>query len=191
MGDTARSGYRWRFFSGLALAVSPRAGIPVLTLFLMLGITTLGVMPFWRHFGLFFGGGLIVLLPTFIIALPYGLEPYVFWVYKFSALILPVSSPVPGIITIVKAAFPVALLTLAGFFRGFHLSEFRQRRSVWILGALAVTNFIGLWSCRHPYMQHFLMTFPFLGFFAGLGYDQLIGSWPARRWLPGRCSGTG
>jgi hypothetical protein len=171
-------------FLGLALAISPRAGIPVLTLFLTLGGAGWGVKPPLKLIGLFFLSGLVVLLPTIVVAMPYGLEVYAFWVYKFSALLLPISSPIPNIINIIKTSFPVAILTLLGMYRVLRHKELRQRRSVLLIGALSVTGFWGLWACRHPFMQHFLMTLPFLGLMAGLGYDELFGSLQSRHWLP-------
>jgi hypothetical protein len=63
-------------FLGLAVGISPRAGIPVVTLFITLGVTSLGVKPLLKLIRLFFIGGLVVLLPTLVLAMPYGLEPY-------------------------------------------------------------------------------------------------------------------
>jgi hypothetical protein len=169
---------------GLALAISPRAGIPNLSLFLLLGWAALRVMPFLRLVGFFSIGGLIVLLPTIVIALPYGVEVYAFWVYKFSASILPVSSPLYGIINISKSAFPIVILTLIGYYAILRRSELRSQKSVIMISILAVINFGGLWACRHPFMQHFLMSVPFLGLMAGWGYEAVINQSLNWRWMP-------
>jgi len=80
----------WIFIClGLALGFSPRAGIPVAILFLMIAIFGLKKIPFLSFLIFFVIGGIIVILPTVIQALIYNPELYFYWVYYFSATLYP------------------------------------------------------------------------------------------------------
>jgi hypothetical protein len=168
---------------GIAVAFSPRAGIPSLTLFLTFffcnpipakGTEKKKVRLYSLRLLYFFLGGLIVALPTFLLALKYGIEEYIFWVYYYSASLSPRFSPLPNLINILKSAAPMALLCLVGAYTAIRTGAWRRDRSLHLLGALTVTGIFGLWANRAPYMQHFLMTVPFIGFFGGIGFDSLV-----------------
>ncbi|MFH1861287.1 MAG: hypothetical protein ABH878_00610, partial [bacterium] len=68
------------FCLGVAFGLSPRAGIPSLTLFLILAFFGFRILSFFRTFITFFAGGIIVLLPTLLLAIYYGFNEYIFWV---------------------------------------------------------------------------------------------------------------
>jgi len=173
---SGRDGYRLAgFFLCLAGAVafSPRAGIPALTLFLALGFLSRDALPRRRLFAVFLGGGVLVLIPTLLLALPYGLEVYLFWVFKFSASVLPVFSPLIILQDILRGTWVLLPLVLAGALAPLWAPSLR-RRSYALLLIMAGANLAGLWASTHPYMQHFLMTLPFVGLLAGPGYDQIM-----------------
>ncbi len=167
----------------MAVAVSPRAGIPSLTLFLAFFLCNPipaadGKRARIQHYLLrwrnFFLAGLIVIFPTLLLALRYGFEEYIFWVYYYSASLSPRFSPLPNLINILKSAAPMAILCLLGAYTVIRTSELRRDRSLRLIGALAITGIFGLWANSAPFMQHFLMTMPFIGFFGGIGFDRLV-----------------
>lgn len=168
---------------GTAVAISPRAGIPSLTLFLAFFLcnpipaaddTKKKIPPYLIRLRDIIPAGLIVAFPTLLLALFYGFEIYFFWVFYYSASLSPRFSPLPNLINILKSAAPMALLCLLGAYSVIRSSELRRDRSLRLLDAMAVTGFFGLWANRAPYMQHFLMTIPFIGFFGGIGFDRLV-----------------
>jgi len=156
---------------GLALGFSPRAGIPVATLFLMLAIFSLKKIPLSNFLIYFVIGGMIVVIPTLIQAVIYHPELYFYWVYYFSATLYPSFSPLKNLVKLGLAAFPIWILVAVGIFSLLKNTELRTQRSLWLVVAMAIANFFGLWASTRPYMQHFLMTIPFFGFLAGFGYD--------------------
>lgn len=169
---------------GIALGVSPRAGIPALTLFLTLTFFGLRSLHVGRLLLIFLAGAIIVLIPTVLQALWYGPDLYFFWVYKFSATLYPGFSPLKNLTRLLLAAFPIWLLVGMGIYRFLCDPALRGRRSLWVIVVMAIVNFIGLWVSSRPYMQHFLMTIPFFGFLAGIGYDGLLKALRDRIRLP-------
>ncbi|MBU0518644.1 glycosyltransferase family 39 protein [bacterium] len=159
---------------GLAVAISPRAGIPVLTLFIAAGSFSLKRWKLGKSLGLFLVGGLIVCLPILIEALIYDVDHYIFWVFKFSTSIYPPFSPIRYISKLLITAAPIWLLAVYAVWRFFKFRNQPDAAGKWIILAMAVTNFAGLWASSRPFMQQFLTVIPFWGLLAGLGYDDLF-----------------
>ncbi|TKJ41499.1 hypothetical protein CEE37_02755 [candidate division LCP-89 bacterium B3_LCP] len=171
---------------GLAVGFSPRAGLPALTLFLTLFILSLRHLKLLQTVAIFFAGGFIILIPTLIQALIYGFDQYFLWVYRFSAGLYPSFSPVGNLQRILIAAAPICLFSIYGLYRFFRDRDLRRDRPLILMVTMTVVNFFGLWASARPYMQHFLMTIPFFGIMAAIGYSQmkekLMGRFKPARW---------
>lgn len=159
---------------GVAVGFSPRGGIPALALYVTLFILSLRALRFRRAVPLFITGGVVVLIPTVLQAWIYGFEQYLFWVYRYSSSLYPPILPTYNIIRILQAAFPLWILALLGFYYVIRTGELRKRRAIWLVVSMVVVNLFGLWFTTQPFMQHYLMTIPFFGFIAGMGYDGLM-----------------
>ncbi len=159
---------------GLAVGFSPRAGISVITLYVLLFIFSFKKLPVHRLLAMFFLGGIIIIVPTLLQALVYGFQPFFFWVYGFSTALYPSFSPLNNLIKILISASPLWLLVVVFLYQFIRKSDLRKQMGIWLIFTLAVVNFIGLWAGNRPFIQHFLMTIPFFGFLAGIGYDRFI-----------------
>ncbi len=175
---------------GVALGFSPRAGIPSLTIFLLLFFFGLRAIRPVRAVWLFLIGGIIVLIPTLWLALLYNPDYYLFWVFKFSASLYPSFSPLGYLIRLVVTAFPLWFLAGAFLFHVAFQRRCRLSRGEALVVILAVVNFFGLWANSRPYAQHFLMTVPFFGLLAGMGYDVLFRCW-LQKWNLSRLNWAG
>ncbi|MCX6640345.1 MAG: hypothetical protein NTW14_07675 [bacterium] len=156
-----------------ALSFSPRAGIPVAALFITLAVMGWRSMDKARLSTIIFIGGIMIILPTALLAWYYGIDQFLFWVYRYSATLRPRFSPIPTLIKLIVSAFPLWILALYAIFHILSDQTLRRSRGLILIIIMAIVNFWGLWASTKPYMQHFLMTIPFWGLLAGIGYEPL------------------
>jgi len=159
---------------GLAVAFSPRAGIPVLTLFIAAGMISLKRWKLGKSFGIFLSGGIVVCLPILIEALIYNIDHYSFWVFKFSASMVPSFSPMVYLMKLLISGSPFWLLALYALVRIVKNRKAVGSAGKWTIVAMGAVNFAGLWASSRPYMQQFLTVIPFWGLLAGIGYHELF-----------------
>jgi hypothetical protein len=158
---------------GLALAFSPRAGIPALTLYLILAWFAQRELPLKRLFVTFLLGAGLIILPLMLVAWYYDPARYFFWVFYYSSHFTPRFSPLEALIDQLFFGFPLWFLAAWATISLLHRRPVPARRSVQMIAVMAVAGMAGLWACPLPYMQQFLMALPLIGLLAGMGYEHI------------------